>query len=252
MLIMDDTRRGLALSWAAVFALTLTTSPIGSAQVVEQDALALEEVVVTARKSSESLLDVPLAITAFTAEAIEARGIANLDDVASFTPGLTFSNVLGDFLPAPVIRGVAPIDIFGELNTAIFFDGVFVSGREGINFNQLDLERIEVVKGPQASLYGRNAFSGAINYVSAKPGDVFKSRATLTAGRGGQPSSTTSGTDRTRTSIRDRGAARPSAGTSSRPSTGLCCGRSVTSSQPSLVCTSRVTMSITPRRPVSS
>ncbi len=183
---MDDTRRGLALSWAAVSALTLATLPTGSAQVVEQDALALEEVVVTARKSSESLLDVPLAITAFTAEAIEARGIANLDDVASFTPGLTFSNVLGDFLPAPVIRGVAPIDIFGELNTAIFFDGVFVSGREGINFNQLDLERIEVVKGPQASLYGRNAFSGAINYVSAKPGDVFKSRATLTAGNRGK------------------------------------------------------------------
>jgi len=183
---MDDTRRGLAFSWATVFTLTLTALPTGSAQAVEPDALELEEVVVTARKSSESLLDVPLAITAFTAEAIEARGIANLDDVASYTPGLTFSNVLGDFLPAPVIRGVAPIDIFGELNTAIFFDGVFVSGREGINFNQLDLERIEVVKGPQASLYGRNAFSGAINYVSAKPGDVFKSRATLTAGNRGK------------------------------------------------------------------
>ena len=102
---------------------------------VEAEFVVLEEVVVTARKTSEQLLDVPLAITAFTAEAIESRGIANLDDVAAFTPGLTFSNVLGEFLPAPVIRGVAPIDIFGELNTAIFLDGVYVAGREGINFN---------------------------------------------------------------------------------------------------------------------
>jgi len=153
---------------------------------VEPDLAVLEEVVVTARKTSEQLLDVPLAITAFTAEAIESRGIANLDDVAAFTPGLTFSNVLGEFLPAPVIRGVAPIDIFGELNTAIFLDGVYVAGREGINFNQLDLERIEVVKGPQAALYGRNAFSGAINYVTARPGSEFSGKATVTVGNDGK------------------------------------------------------------------
>lgn len=146
----------------------------------------LEEVVVTARKTTEQLLDVPLAVTAFTADAIEARGITSLDDVAAFTPGLTFSNVLGEFLPAPVIRGVAPIDIFGELNTAIFLDGVYVAGREGINFNQLDLERIEVVKGPQAALYGRNAFSGAINYVSRRPTTEFKGRATATVGNDGK------------------------------------------------------------------
>lgn len=153
---------------------------------VEADFAVLEEVVVTARKTSEQLLDVPLAITAFTAEAIESRGIANLDDVAAFTPGLTFSNVLGEFLPAPVIRGVAPIDIFGELNTAIFLDGVYVAGREGINFNQLDLERIEVVKGPQAALYGRNAFSGAINYVTARPSKEFAGKATVTVGNDGK------------------------------------------------------------------
>lgn len=147
---------------------------------------ALEEVVVTARKTTEQLLDVPLAVTAFTADAIEVRGITSLDDVAAFTPGLTFSNVLGEFLPAPVIRGVAPIDIFGELNTAIFLDGVYVAGREGINFSQLDLERIEVVKGPQAALYGRNAFSGAVNYVTRRPSETFKGRASATLGNDGK------------------------------------------------------------------
>ncbi|NDE03012.1 MAG: TonB-dependent receptor, partial [Gammaproteobacteria bacterium] len=171
---------------AAAVSLIIAAATASPSWAQSEDSAGLEEVVVTARKQSEQLIDVPLAITAFTAEAIEARGISNLDDVAAFTPGLTFSNVIGDFLPAPVIRGVAPIDIFGELNTAIFFDGVYVAGREGINFNQLDLERIEVVKGPQAALYGRNAFSGAINYVSAKPTNEFKSKATVTLGNDGK------------------------------------------------------------------
>lgn len=172
--------------WAAV-SMIVAAAAAGGVNAQDQDGFqGLEEVVVTARKTAEQLINVPLAITAFTAESIEARGIANLDDVAAYTPGLTFSNVLGEFLPAPVIRGVAPVAITGELNTAIFFDGVFVSGREGINFSQLDLERIEVVKGPQAALYGRNAFSGAINYVSAKPTDEFKGKVVGTIGNDGK------------------------------------------------------------------
>ncbi len=174
-------RLGLASSAATLALLGLNVSHAQQGQSV-----TLDEIVVTARRSEEKLLDVPLAISAFSTEQIERRGIANLDDVAAFTPGLTFSNVLGEFLPAPVIRGVAPIDIFGELNTALFIDGVYVSGREGINFSQLDLERIEVVKGPQSALYGRNAFSGAINYVTAKPTDEFKAKTQVTFGNDGK------------------------------------------------------------------
>lgn len=176
------------LATAVATSLLLIAGAPAQAQQSENsaDQVSLEEVVVTARKTSEQLIDVPLAITAFTAEAIEQRGITSLDDVAAFTPGLTFSNLIGEFLPAPVIRGVAPIDVFGELNTAIFFDGVYVAGREGINFSQLDLERIEVVKGPQAALYGRNAFSGAINYVSAKPTDEFQAKTQVTFGNDGK------------------------------------------------------------------
>jgi iron complex outermembrane receptor protein len=186
-MIIKTPRRGLGVSAVAAGVLALSAQPsLAQDSAAAADAVSLEEVIVTARKQSEQLLDVPLAITAFTAEAIEQRGIRNLDDVAAYTPGLTFSNVLGEFLPAPVIRGVAPIDIFGELNTAVFIDGVFVSGREGINFSQLDLERIEVVKGPQAALYGRNAFSGAINYVTAKPTDVFKAKTEVTFGNDGK------------------------------------------------------------------
>lgn len=181
-----DFVRPLAVLLAGAAVVALSGHAHAQAAQTEADDDALEEIIVTARKTSEQLLDVPLAITAFTAAAIEARGITNLEDIAAFTPGLTFSNLIGEFLPAPVIRGVAPIDVFGELNTAIFFDGVYVSGREGINFSQLDLERIEVVKGPQAALYGRNAFSGAINYVSAKPTDDFRARTQVTLGNDGK------------------------------------------------------------------
>lgn len=143
---------------------------------------ALEEITVTARKVAERLLDVPVSINAFTAVEIERAGIRDLNDVAALTPGLTFSNVFGEILPTPVIRGVAPTDINGENNAAIFVDGVYISGREGLNFSQLDLERIEVVKGPQAALYGRNAFSGAINYVTKRPTDELEGKAEATLG----------------------------------------------------------------------
>ena len=166
--------RAVAVGVAA--ALSAATGQAALAQDSSDGAIALEEVVVTARKTEERLVDVPLAITAFSAAAIEQKGISSLDDIAAATPGLTFSDVQAGFLPTPVIRGFAPIDVRGENNAAIFIDGVFVSGREGLNFSQLDLERIEVIKGPQAALYGRNSFAGALNYVTAKPTDEFKGK----------------------------------------------------------------------------
>lgn len=149
-------------------------------------AQEISEIVVTARKIEENLREVPLAITAFDSNTIAAAGITNLGDVANLTPGLNFFNAFGENLPVPVIRGIVPQDIFGENSTAIFVDGVFVSGREGLNFSQLDVERIEVVKGPQSALYGRNAFSGAINYVTKMPSDEFETRTELESGNRGK------------------------------------------------------------------
>ena len=141
----------------------------------------------TARRVEERLQDVPLAITAFSAAEIQSARIENLEDVANFTPGMTFSNLIGEFLPVPVIRSIAPTAIQDrENNAAIFVDGVYVSGREGLNFSQLDLERIEVVKGPQAAMYGRNSFSGAVNFVTARPTDEFRGKAELTFGDRGR------------------------------------------------------------------
>lgn len=139
-------------------------------------AQELSEIVVTARRVEEKLKEVPLSITAFDSKTIEAAGITNLQDVANLTPGLSFFNAFGENLPVPVIRGIVPQDIFGENATAIFVDGIFISGREGLNFSQLDMERVEVLKGPQSAQYGRNAFAGAINYVMKAPSDVFEAR----------------------------------------------------------------------------
>ena len=163
-----------------------TSGFIGTANA-QEGAVALEEIVVTSRKIEERLQDVPLAISAFSAAEIESAAIENLDDVANLTPGLTFSNLLGEFLPVPVIRSIAPTAVQDrENNAAIFVDGVYLSGREGLNFSQLDLERIEVVKGPQAAMYGRNSFSGAINFVTARPTDEFQGKAELTLGDNGR------------------------------------------------------------------
>lgn len=144
------------------------------------------EIVVTARRVEEKLKEVPLSITAFDSAVIESAGITNLQDVASLTPGLSFFNAFGENLPVPVIRGIVPQDIFGVNAAAIFVDGVYVSGREGLNFSQLDVERIEVLKGPQSAMYGRNAFSGAINYVTRAPSDVFEAKTEAEGGNRGK------------------------------------------------------------------
>jgi iron complex outermembrane receptor protein len=150
----------------------------GAATVYAQSSESvLEELTVTARRMQERSVAVPLSVTLFDANAIEHAGIRNLDDIAALTPGLTFSNVFGEFLPVPVIRGMAPTAIFQENNAGIFIDGVYVSGREGLNFSQLDLARVEVVKGPQSAAYGRNTFSGAVLYTTARPTDQFEALA---------------------------------------------------------------------------
>ena len=158
---------------------------MGPAQAVATpDSPVLEEVVVTARKREESLRDVPLTVTAVTAESIGRLGIRDAYDVALYTPA--FSNVASfgrNSVERPVIRGQA--NILGDPNASYFVDGVFLSGSTS-NTETANLERIEVIKGPQAVLYGRATFAGAINFVTRKPSREFEGRATVTLGEHGQ------------------------------------------------------------------
>lgn len=144
------------------------------------DAGGLEEIVVTARKRDESLQDVPIAVTAFSSADIKSARIERLADVAKLTPGLNYTPLFGAQNQLPIIRGAA--QTFGALNVGVFLDGIYLSGKAGVDLELNDLERVEVIKGPQSALYGRNTFAGAINYVTARPSSEWTGRVEGTVG----------------------------------------------------------------------
>ncbi|MEQ8772592.1 MAG: TonB-dependent receptor plug domain-containing protein, partial [Erythrobacter sp.] len=125
-------------------------------------------IIVTARSRAEDIQDVPIAITAFGEEDIDRRGLQELDDVARFTPGFSFEDFSGGFAQ-PVIRGQATTRVTAlESNVSTFFDGIYIPRSWAVDIGTVNLSRIEIVKGPQSARYGRNAFSGAINYIPKK------------------------------------------------------------------------------------
>ncbi len=135
-------------------------------------AQELEVITVTARKTQEQLQEAPVAVSAFTAAAIESQGLRSVDDIAKLTPGLSFSQAYGRTLERPIIRGqsnvLANFQFGVESGTAYFIDGIYYPGDiQGLDFS--NLERVEVVKGPQSALYGRNTYAGAINFITRRP-----------------------------------------------------------------------------------
>ena len=155
-------------------ALLLGGTNLAQAQEAEAaGAMMLEEVVVTARKMAENLQEAPLAITAITSLQLENMNLRSLEDVSKITAGLIFDSEFGRGSNRPVIRGQA--NILGDSGVSYFVDGVYVSGSID-DYDIDDVERIEVVKGPQSALYGRNTYSGAINIITKSPGEEFGGR----------------------------------------------------------------------------
>ncbi len=140
---------------------------------------ALEEIIVTARKREENLQEIPLTVNAFTEAALEARGITSLQDIADSTPGFDFAQAFGRNDFRPVMRGQSNIE--GRANAGLFLEGIIIEqGNATIPLSAL--ERVEVVKGPQSTLYGRSTLAGAVNYVLKKPGDEFTGEVTAEYG----------------------------------------------------------------------
>lgn len=139
----------------------------------------IEEIVVTTRKREESLQEVPVAVEAITAEDIERKGITSLADVVQQSSSVILDQGFAPQDQRIVIRGLSPTR--GRQNVAVLVDDIDISsesvvtsgGSLLINPQLFDLERVEIVKGPQNALYGRSAFAGAINYITKKPGDTF-------------------------------------------------------------------------------
>ena len=137
-------------------------------------AQELEEIIVTARKRDESLLEAPLSITVFTAEDLSRAGLETLGDISLQTTGMSFQDNIASNRPGrqnTVIRfrGMSPPRGSPHQQLAgLFVDGVYVTGGSQ-SIPMLDVERVEVIKGPQSAFFGRNTFSGAINYVTRNP-----------------------------------------------------------------------------------
>lgn len=161
---------------AAVF-LSLMSPAVTAQEAESAISSQLEEIVVTARKRAQSIQDVPLAISAFDSQELVAAGFEDIIDVSKASPGLFIETING--IPArtdtaPRFRGIT-FDADSPLRrtASIFVDGLIVSG--GIqSIGVQGLERVEIIKGPQSALFGRNTFSGAINYITKDPADEFK------------------------------------------------------------------------------
>ncbi|MEQ8300676.1 MAG: TonB-dependent receptor [Hyphomonas sp.] len=167
---------------AAVSALAIAGSGQGYAQVQDEPdgVRKMERVTVTAVKREQDLNDVPVSVTAFTSDLREELGLANLSDFARFTPSLAFS--AGD--DRVFIRGVGR-----QTNTngsdpgvATYADGIYDASTSAVSKSDFFVERVEVLRGPQGTLYGRNSIGGAINVISKRPTETLEREVRLSIG----------------------------------------------------------------------
>ena len=152
---------------AAIFA-SVFSIPLVSA--AEEGASAIEEVVVTGLRRSETVLETPASITALGMEELSDKGITDIRDIQYLVPSLQFGEFLG--LRQVAIRGIGQFQDAPGVMVSV--DGVVQSVGSSAGLSQLDLERVEVLRGPQGTLYGRNSTGGAVNYITAKPTDELE------------------------------------------------------------------------------
>ncbi len=127
-----------------------------------------DTIIVTARKRAENIQDIPIAVTAYSGQQLQRLNISNVNDLSNFVPGFQFTNTAQRDFERPVIRGQA--NILGESGVSFFINGVYFDGSLS-SIDLSEIERIEIVRGPQSALYGRNTYAGAINVITKKPGD---------------------------------------------------------------------------------
>ena len=162
---------------AVVAAFTLSTILTGATTTVSaQGANEIEEILVTARKREESLIDTPTSLSVFGAEALTRLNVSNLDDVGKYVPNLNINRFgVGNPSQAAIfIRGIGLQDhlIVTDPAVGVYLDGVYLGRQMGSNLSLQNIERIEVLRGPQGTLYGRNSIGGAINIITQQPGDT--------------------------------------------------------------------------------
>lgn len=155
----------------AIYSAVLATA----SNAYSENSFALEEVVVTAQKRSERLIEVPISISNISAESIEQSGIKELKELEDLTPNLQISQN-SDFGTLITIRGVGANsrNIGFDSRVGVYLDGVYIGQSPAANQGLVDLERVEVLRGPQGTLFGKNTVAGAINLISKKPDGEFR------------------------------------------------------------------------------
>lgn len=163
--------------------------------VAAERTSALEEVIVTAQKRSESLQDTPISISAFTQDALESMGITEANEIGAYAPNVNMAKQPGSQDNVGYsIRGVGSgeTSMLSEQTVGVYMDGVYIARNTGSAFDIVDLERIEILRGPQGALYGRNTTGGAINLITQKPAEEFGFKQKFTTGNRGRFISNTS------------------------------------------------------------
>ena len=157
---------------------------------IAQETTVFEPVVVTAQKREQSIYDVPVAISAFSADTIEKQGISDLTDIGKFVPNMNVTEFGAGHTSSanPFIRGIGLQDhlITTDPGVGVYVDGIYLGRQIGQNWSLANIERVEVLRGPQGTLYGRNSIGGAINIITRQPGDEDGGRVSLTAGSRGR------------------------------------------------------------------
>ena len=178
-----NARRAALLSCSALITVAFATSASG--QEAPAEGATLGEIIVTAQKREQSLQDVPIAVTAITQDTLKANRITNVTDLSSIAPNVTVLRTLGGVgIPTFGMRGlIGAGSVAGQdKSVSIYLDGVSIASALGSTFDLPDLQRIEVLRGPQGTLFGRNATGGAINVITRDPSGEFRFRQELTYG----------------------------------------------------------------------
>jgi len=181
--MMKPTAGGSGIRLRSAMTVALLATCLVSSEALAQEAaapgsvqdggLALQEIVVTAQKRSENLQDVPISVAAFSAEQVRELGLSRPLDVGYQVPGLVAKSPNGDSSPLFTIRavGVTDFTVGNNSPTSIYVDQVVKPYYPMVNFSLFDIERVEVLKGPQGTLYGRNNTGGAVKFVTRQPTD---------------------------------------------------------------------------------
>lgn len=170
--------------FTSAFALTAAPLPL-LGQEMQPESDGLDVIVVTAQKRAQNLQDVPVAVSAFGGEALQANRISTVQDLSGLAPGVTVTMNAGPAkTPQFVIRGAASSGGVpgSDKQVSLYLDGVYLSSPRGAIFDLPDVERIEVLRGPQGTLFGRNATAGAVSIVTRDPTGEVGVKASLTGG----------------------------------------------------------------------